>query len=134
MKKFITISLTLIISLSCRGQLRTDYKDHFLIGTFIGMTGVTVDFKRETPFLSGVAAGFIVGTFKETIYDFVMDEGTFEWQDIFFTTAGAAVTGVVMKGFVKLGDRLVLRYGYTGQRPFDYGYRPPTDRKTKPGS
>jgi hypothetical protein len=133
MKKLLTIFL-IITSLSVHAQIRTDYKDHFLIGTFIGMTGVCVDLQREKPILSATAAGFIVGTFKEVVYDLTMEQGTFEWQDIFFTTAGAFVTGVVVKSFIRVSDKLVMTYGYTGQRPFDYGYRPPTDRKTKPGS
>lgn len=115
---------------SCQGQtIRTDYKDHFLVGTMAGMTGAVIDVKREKPVLSAAVTGLSIAIYKEVIYDFAMDKGTFEVADILFTTAGAVATGLMVKGFIKLGDRLSLRYGDTRPPSFNASYRPPTDKK-----
>ena len=88
-------------------KIRKDYQDHFVAGLLVGMTGVVASLLLgiNAPVLSALIAGIIVGSFKEFVYDKWMGRGTFEWNDILFTSVGAILMGLIVKLFT-----LILNY------------------------
>jgi hypothetical protein len=89
--------LLLLITINCNAQLRKDYQDHFVVGTFLGFAGYSLTMDK-TPILYGIGTGVVVGGLKE-IYD--IKHGTPEWQDFGYTVLGAAVSSLILHTIIK---------------------------------
>ena len=100
------IVIFLLINTSLYGQLRKDYQDHFVAGTFCGFAGYTLAMHTKTPVLYGIGTGIVIGGLKE-LYD--IKHGTPEWQDFGYTVLGATVSSLLLNKIVKYG------------RNFEYG-------------
>jgi len=109
MRYIVTILLAIILMSEGKAQ-RTDYRDHFLIGTSVGFTAAWTQVTLNGPaittkdknkaFINGVLWSSIIGIGKELIIDYPQGRGYVEWQDAACTIAGGVVGAGAMRLFM----------------------------------